>query len=99
MQIFSREEDTRPRGPEVSSQMRDYLNVPSCVAVVEDYDYEADNGHYQDVLAGDEQDSEDLPEIGTWGQKEDAADIKSGVTKIGSCSRWSRGSAKYSQIV
>ena len=27
----------------VSSQTPDDLNLPSCVAVVEDYDYEADN--------------------------------------------------------
>ena len=31
----SREEDTRPRGPEVSSQTQVDLEVPSCVAVVE----------------------------------------------------------------
>ena len=48
------------------------------MAVVEDYDYEANNGHDQDKLTGDEQASEDLPEIGTWGQKEDAADVKFG---------------------
>ncbi|KAK3788520.1 hypothetical protein RRG08_030221 [Elysia crispata] len=60
------------------SQTRDDPDVPSCVAVVEDYDYEADKGHDQDNLAGDEQGSEDLPEIGTWGQKEDAADFKFG---------------------
>ena len=29
-------------------------------------------------MTGDEQASEDLPEIGTWGQKEDAADVKFG---------------------
>ena len=46
------------------------------MAVVEDY--EADKGHVQDNLTGDEQGSEDLPEIGTWGQKEDAADVKFG---------------------
>ena len=45
------------------------------MAVVEDYYYEADKGHDQDNLTGDEQASEDLPEIGTWGQKEDAADV------------------------
>ena len=61
---------------DVLSQTRDDLNVPSCVAVVEDYDYEADND--QDNLTGDEQASEDLHEIGTWGQKEDAADVKFG---------------------
>ena len=70
--------ETSSRVPDVSSQTRDDPDVPSCVAVVEDYDYEADNGHVQDNLAGDEQDSEDLPEIGTWGQKEDAADVKFG---------------------
>ncbi|KAK3791639.1 hypothetical protein RRG08_058021 [Elysia crispata] len=68
--------ETSSRVLDVSSQTRDDLNVPSCVAVVEDYDYEADNG--QDNLAGDEQGSEDLPEIGTWAQKEDAADVKFG---------------------
>ena len=68
--------ETSSRVFNVSSQTRDDLNVPSCVAVVEDYDYEADNG--QDNHAGDEQGSEDLPEIGTWGQKEDAADVKFG---------------------
>ena len=47
-----------------------------CYTVVEDYDYEADND--QDNLTGDEQASEDLPEIGTWGQKQDAADAKFG---------------------
>ncbi|RUS77523.1 hypothetical protein EGW08_014707 [Elysia chlorotica] len=57
-----------------SSHIRDDLDVPSCVAVVEDYDYDADND--QDNPADDEQGSEDLPEIGTWGQKEDAADVK-----------------------
>ena len=46
--------------------------------MVEDYDYEADTGHDQDNLTGDEQSSEDLPEIGTWGQKEDAAGVKFG---------------------
>ena len=61
---------------DVSSQTRDDLNVPSCVAVVEDYDHEADDD--QDNLTDDEQASEDLPEIGTWGQKEDAADVKFG---------------------
>ena len=45
------------------------------MAVVEDYGYEADNDHN---LTGDEQASKDLPEIGTWGQKEDAADVKFG---------------------
>ena len=74
----SRNKETSSRVPDVSSQMRDDLNVPSCVTVVEDYDYEADKGHVQDNLAGDEQGSEDLPEIGTWGQKEDAADVKFG---------------------
>ena len=74
----SREEETSPRVPNVSSQIRDDLNVPSCVAVVEDYGYEADNGHLQDILTGDEPASEDLPKICTWGQKEDAADIKFG---------------------
>ena len=73
---LSRNDETSSRVLNVSSQTRDDLNVPSCVAVVEDYDYEADNG--QDNLAGDEQGSEDLPEIGTWGQKEDAADVKFG---------------------
>ena len=48
------------------------------MAVVEDYDCEADKRHDQDNLTGDEQASEDLPEIGTWGQKEDAADVKFG---------------------
>ena len=43
--------------------MRDDLDVPSCVAIVEDYDYEADKGHDQGNLTGDEQASEDLPEI------------------------------------
>ena len=75
---LSRNEETSSRVPEVSSQTRDDLDVPSCVAVVEDYDYEADNGHDQDNLTGDEQASEDLPEIGSWEQKEDAADVKCG---------------------
>ena len=70
--------ETSSRVPEVSSQTRDDLNVPSCVAVVEDYDYEENNGHDQDNLTGDVQASEDLPEIGTWGHKEDAADVKFG---------------------
>ena len=46
--------------------------------MVEDYDYESDNGHDQDDLTDDEQASEDLPEIGTWGKKENAADVKFG---------------------
>ena len=65
MQIFSRNEETSSRIPEVSNQTRDNPDVPSCVAVVEDYDYKADKGHDQDNLTSDEQDSEDLPEIGT----------------------------------
>ena len=82
LQIFSRDEV-----PEVSSQKEDDLNVPSCVVVVEDYDYEAHNGHDQDNLTGDKQASEDLPEIGIWGQKEDAADVKFGeALTYGSCS-------------
>ena len=68
--------ETSSRVPEVSSQSRDDLNVPSCMAVVEDYNYEADNGYCH--LTAYEQVSEDLPEIGTWGQKEDAADVKFG---------------------
>ena len=40
---FSRDEEASSRVPDVSSQKPDDLNVPSCVAVVEDYDYEADN--------------------------------------------------------
>ena len=48
------------------------------MAVVEDYDYEANNGHDQDNLTGDEQAPEDLPEIGSWGQKEDTAHVKFG---------------------
>ena len=48
------------------------------MAVVEDYDYEADKGHDQDNLTGAEPACEDLPQIGTWGQKEDAADVKFG---------------------
>ena len=48
------------------------------MAVVEDYDYEADKGHDQDNFTGDEQASEDLPKIGTRGQKEDAANVKFG---------------------
>ncbi|KAK3783840.1 hypothetical protein RRG08_031681 [Elysia crispata] len=63
---LSRNEETSLRVPDVSSQTRDDPDVPSCVAVV------------QDNLTGDEQGSEDLPEIGTWGQKEDAADVKFG---------------------
>ena len=62
---ISRDEETSARVPEVSSQTRDDLNVPSCVAVDEDCDYEADNGHDQGTLAGDEQASEDLRKIGT----------------------------------
>ena len=68
--------ETSSRALDVSSQTRDDLNVPSCVAVIEDYDYEAVND--QDNLTGDEQGSEDLPEISTWGQKEDASDVKFG---------------------
>ena len=80
MKYLSRDEETTcsSRVPEVSSQTKDDLNVPSCVAVVEDYDYEANNRHDQDNLTDDEQASEDLPEIGTWGQKEDAVDVKFG---------------------
>ena len=44
------------------------------MAVVEKY--EADNGHNQDVLTGIETASEDLPEIGTWGEKEDNVEVK-----------------------
>ena len=75
---LSRDEETYLRVPEVSSQTRDDLDIPSCVAVVEDYDYEANNGHDQDNLTGDEQASEDLCEIITWGQKEDAVNVKFG---------------------
>ena len=75
---LSRNEETSSRVPEVSSQRRDDLDLPSCVTVVEDYDYDPNNGHDQDNLIGDEQASEDLPEIGTWGQKEDAVDVKYG---------------------
>ena len=60
--------ETSSRVLDVSSQARNDLNVPSCVPVVEDYDYEADKGHDQDNLNGDEHASEDLPEIGTWGK-------------------------------
>ena len=70
--------ETSSRVPDVSSQTRDDPDVPSCEAVIKDYDYEADRGHVQDNLTGDEQGSEDLPEIGTRGQKEDAADVKFG---------------------
>ena len=73
---LSKNVETSSRVPEVSSQTRDDPDVPSCVAVVEDY--EADKGYDQDNLIGDEQASEDLPEIGTWGKKEDAADVKFG---------------------
>ena len=45
--------ETSSRVPDVSSQTRDDPEVPSCVAVVEDYDYEADRGHVQDNLTGD----------------------------------------------
>ncbi|RUS74830.1 hypothetical protein EGW08_017387 [Elysia chlorotica] len=72
---LSRNDETCSTVLDVSSHIRDDLNVPSCVAVVEDYDYDADND--QDNPADGEQGSEDLPEIGTWGQKEDAADVKS----------------------
>ena len=68
--------ETSSRVLDVLSQTQDDLNVPSSVAVVEDYDYEAEND--QDNLTADEQASEDLPEIGTWGQKEDAAGVKFG---------------------
>ena len=61
--------ETSGRVPGVSSQTRDDLDFPSCVAVVEDYDYEANEGHDQDNLTGDEQGSEDLPEIGTWDRR------------------------------
>ncbi|RUS68513.1 hypothetical protein EGW08_023725 [Elysia chlorotica] len=73
---LSRNDETCSTVLDVSSHIRDDLNVPSCVAVVEDYDYDADND--QNNPADDEQGSEDLPEIGTWGQKEDAADVKFG---------------------
>ena len=63
---LSRDEETSLRVPEVSSQTQDDLNVPSCVAEVGDY--EADNGHNQDILTGDKPASEDLPAIGTWRQ-------------------------------
>ena len=75
---LSRNEETSLRVSEVSSQRRDDLDLPSCVTVVEDYDYDPNNGHDQDNLIGDEQASEDLPEIGTWGQKEDAVDVMYG---------------------
>ena len=78
MQIFSRNRETSSTAPHVSNQTRNDLDVPSCVAVVEDYDYEADKGHDQDNFTGDEQASENLPEIGTCGLKEDAADVKFG---------------------
>ena len=42
----SREEETSSIVPEVPIQTRDNLNVPSYVAVVEDYENEADNGHF-----------------------------------------------------
>ena len=74
----SREEETSPKVPEVSSQTRDDLKVLSCVAVIEDHDYEPNDGHYQDILTGNKSAFEDLPEICTWGQKEDAADIEFG---------------------
>ncbi|RUS72103.1 hypothetical protein EGW08_020129 [Elysia chlorotica] len=73
---LSRNDETCSTVLDVSSHIRDDLNVPSCVAVVEDYDYDADND--QNNPADDEQGSEDLPKIGTWGQKEDAADVKFG---------------------
>ena len=40
---FSRDEEASSRVHDVSSQTPDDLNLPSRVAVVEDYDYEADN--------------------------------------------------------
>ncbi|KAK3732965.1 hypothetical protein RRG08_002574 [Elysia crispata] len=54
-----------------------YRNINALLLAYRE-DYEADKGHDQDNLTGDEQGSEDLPEIGTWGQKEDAADVKFG---------------------
>ena len=46
------------------------------MVVVEDY--EADNGHDQDILTADDLVSKDLPDIGTWGKKEHAADVSCG---------------------
>ena len=60
---LSREEETNSKVPEVSGQTRGDVNVPSCVAVVEDC--KADNKHNQENLTGDEPASEDLPEIDT----------------------------------
>ena len=51
---LSRDEETSSRVPEVPSQTRNDLNVPSCVTMVEDYHYEANNGHDQDNFTGDE---------------------------------------------
>ena len=62
---ISSDEETNSRVPKVSSQTRDDLDVPSCVAKAEDYDYEADNGHDQDNLTGDEPASEVLLDLGT----------------------------------
>ena len=85
---LSRNEETtcNSRVPEVLSQMRDYLNVQPCKAVVEDYDYEANNGHDQDNLTGDEQASEDLPEIGRKILRMSSLVKPSRMTNIGSCS-------------
>ena len=52
-------------------------NIPSGVAVVENYEPDA-NAQGTDDLSADVLSTEDLPEIGTWGPKESVTDLKFG---------------------
>ena len=52
-------------------------NIPSCVAMVEDYEPDA-NVQGTDDPSADVPSPEDLPEIGAWGPKESVADLKCG---------------------
>ena len=50
-------------------------NIPSGVAVVEDYESDA-NAQGTDDPSADVPSAEDLPEIGAWGPKESVPDLK-----------------------
>ena len=52
-------------------------NIPSGVAVVEDYEPDA-NAQETDDPSVDVQSAEDLPETGAWGPKESVTDLKFG---------------------
>ena len=52
-------------------------NIPSCVAVVEDYEPDT-NVQETDDPSADVPSGEDLPEIGVWGPKESFTDLKFG---------------------